>query len=288
MSSVGFTWNGVEITDENDFTLGEFDGWLDWPGANRPSQPAPYGHGEIVTPAKLPARVITATGEVGPANRKQLLRVLDAAMSPPADPSVPVILPLVATVDGVTRTADAQLLRYRPTLDKRLWVGGVVPWEAQWVCPDPYLFDAWISETVPLTTDLVGAPIPGTVPLTLPDSPFGGSITAVNPGKVTSPAEYILTGPMLSGAGVSNDTTGRQVTIDYPLDDGDVLVIRTGPRTGVQLNGIPRDTSSGSDPTRQLVMVPGPNLIRALGVPGDGSPLLTARVRPAYPTGASW
>lgn len=285
MTDVGFTWNGLEITDDNEFTLGEFEGWMDWPSAGRASQPATFRHGELLMPVHVPARTITASGELGPADRKQLLQTLGRAMDPPPDPTVPLVASLVGTVEGVTRTADAQLLRYRPILDKRLWVGGIVPWEAQWVCSDPYLYEDWISVTVPLATELLGVLIPTTGPFTLPDSPFGGTVALVNPGESASPAEYILTGPMLAGGGVRNDTTGRQVTIDYPLAAGDVLTIWTGPRTSVQINGIARETSDGSDPTSRLVMAPGPNLIRALGIPGVGAPLFTARVRPAFPRG---
>lgn len=283
---IGFVYRGLEVTAENGYMLDRFDGWTGWPAGGRAAQTASSRHGEIPSPVSLPVRTISAGGEIGPDNRRALMRAMAAAFTPPDLPTVAEVYPFDGTFDGITRTADAQLTRFDMPLDPAKWVGGVVRWEAQWVCADPYLYDAWtLAVSSPLTGSLTGALIPALMPFFKPDSPFGGSVVVDNPGASPSPAEYTITGPIITGAGVANETTNRQVGIDYPLAAGDVLRIVTGPRGFVEINGIRQPTTSGSAAVRNLAMAPGANTIRALGVPGTGAPILTARVRPAYPTG---
>jgi hypothetical protein len=278
---VRIVWNGLTFGDGL-FGIDSFTGWLELPGAQYESQGAP-GHGAQATPGVHGPRIVQASGRIWGYGglRDALISQLRLAMVPRA--SVDAALDdLAITAAGETRTARAQLTRYAVPMDPQVWASGVVPWLAQWRCPDPRVFGADISAASLLVSASSGLTLPRMLPFTMPAQPIGGQVTVANPGSDPegSPTVFTLTGAQSGTVGVELVTAGRRVTYALTLGMDDVLVVDTE-RGGAFLNGEYRSSSGMSDLAADLRLLPGVNVVRALGSAGAGSPSIAVVTRPA-------
>ncbi len=279
-------WRGVTFTGSarTPYFVDEFDGWIGSPGAERVSESRSSGHGRVPAAGVQRERVVQAGGLIlssSAADRNILVdnlrQVMRANRSDDASTE-----PLTITLGGRTDTADAQLDLFKPLTDPRSWGSGGVPWRAQWYCPNPRVYGPWEFASAPLVLSSAGLAPPQTPPFTPPAKPLGGEVTVWNPGNCPegSPAIFTLSGEQPGNVGVVNVTTGGTVRYDLALALTDTLRIETE-SGNAYYNGAYRPPTAFSSIASDLRLAPGANVIRALGVPGAGTPSLTVAYRPA-------
>lgn len=284
-SSIQIQWRGVTLGGLlSDYGISKLSGWLGLPGAEFAPQPNQEGHGLLPTPGTHRERQVIAGGFLRSkgGNRDALISYLMNNMLPVPATSKKTE-PLIVTVGGVTRNADAQLVSFIPSTDIETWASGTVPWTAEWRCPNPRIYDEWLlPPTTALVANTPGLTLPITLPATLPVQPIGGTVNVFNSGndEEGSPTQITLTGEQYGTVGVENTITGARVIYPFSLLATDVLLIDTE-KGGAWLNGEFRAPTALSSVTRRLRAKPGANAYHALGTAGTGSPSMTVTVRPA-------
>lgn len=280
-SPVAFSWGGIEFSTAAPFKPRRVTGWEGAPDGDAPEQSIAGGHGSRRTRVTRRRRVVEIEGScTRKGARDELLRMLGDALSEGFGDG-DATAPLVGSVAGRELTADAQLLRYQPTLEPSPWGSGVWTWSVQFVCPDPLRYGPAQSIAMPINVATTGLTWPITFPITFPSNPIGGQVVVNNPGNARRcPALITLTGPLDTPGVVCVETSER---LEFPLvlSDSDVLTIDTA--AGVAyLNGEYRAPSAVSSLIGDLSLRPGTQTLQALGTPTGGAPGISVSFRPAY------
>lgn len=278
---VAFSWNGIEFSTASPFKPRKVSGWDSAPDGDAPEEPVPGWHGARRTRVTRRRRVVEIEGSctTRPA-RDYLLRLLGDAFADGFGDGYETA-PLVGSVAGRELTADAQLLRYQPTIETLPWGKGVWTWAVQFICPDPLRYGPSQSLSAPINTSQNGITWPITFPITFPANPRAGVVTVHNPGNAKRcPAVITLTGPLSTPGVVCVETSRR---LEFPLELGaeDVLSIDTDAGVAL-LNGEFRAPSAVSSLIGDLSLAPGTQTLQALGTPTTGDPSISVSFRPAY------
>lgn len=280
-SNVAFSWSGIEFSTATPFRPRKVTGWDAPPDGDTPEDPVAGWHGARRARVTRRRRVVEIEGScTSNSARDYLFQMLGDALAEGFGVGESTS-PLVGSVAGRELTADAQLLRYQPTIEPLPWGKGVWTWALQFVCPDPLRYGPQQSMSAPINTTQNGITWPITFPITFPANPRAGVVTVYNPGNAKRcPAVITLTGP-LSTPGVVCVETSRRLEFSLDLGPSDVLSIDTD--TGVALlNGEYRSPSAVSSLIGDLSLAPGTQTLQALGTPTTGDPSISVSFRPAY------
>lgn len=285
-NDIAVMWRDLVFTGmdtDGPFKIKKLSGWLDLPGATFETQPA-SGHGLRPTPGVHGARLLGLDGFIrtDALNRNDCVRALRGGMipRPSLDESTE---DFAVAVAGSTSTALAQLENFSIGIDNRWGNGALIPFSATWRCPNPRVYGDWQYASAPLINNPAGVNMPVMMPFLMPAKPLGGEVWMFNPGNDPegSPTRITLTGPQPGNVGVILATAGVKLSYGVVLGDNDQLVIDTE-LGGAFLNGEYRPPVGFSSVTSDLRLRPGPNVIRALGIPGPtGSPSIQVASRPA-------
>jgi hypothetical protein len=188
---------------------------------------------------------------------------------------------LVGSVAGRTLTADAQLARYAPKVERSRWSKDVFGWQVQWRCPDPLRYGAWTSVTAGIEAPVAGLVYPVTYPVTYPAQAPSGQLSVFNAGNAQAPSVITLLGPLGNRPGVSCVTTGAQVRFGFALVAGDALVIDTA-QGAAFLNGEFRSPLVSSSLFEELRVPVGGSTFQSLGDPTGSGAQVSVSFRPAF------
>lgn len=281
-SPVAFSWAGIEFSTASPFKPRRVTGWEDPPDGEAPDEPVAGRHGSRRTSVTRRRRVVEIEGSCTTRGaRDQLFRMLGDALSGGFGEGEETS-PLVGSIAGRELTSEAQLLRYKPTLDPSPWGMGVWTWALQLVCPDPLRYGVWERANSALATAGTGMALPASLPAAFPANPVGGALTVLNRGNTRTPGIFTITGPVVTPGLVVNAGTRWQAAVNWDtrLLAGDALVIDTA-RGGAMRNGVYAAPAFGSALVKDLELRPGVNSVAAAGNADMGSTLV-ATFRPAY------
>lgn len=278
-SRVAFSWGGIEFSTASPFKPRRVSGWDGPPDGDAPDEPLAGRHGSRVTRITRRRRTVEIEGSCTTRGaRDQLFQMLGDALSAGFGDGGETA-PLVGSVAGRELTADAQLLRFQPTIETRPWGMGVWTWALQFICPDPLRYGPQVLYSAGISNSTSGITFPVTPPWVFPAAPLSGQMAVSNPGNTAAAAVFTLNGPLTA---IGLDVAGQRVTYGFPLGIGDSLVIDTA-QGGAFLNGEYRSPAPGSARTQQLMIPRGVSTVQALGSAGPGgTPWVTASFRPAY------
>src|SRR5665647_304321 len=244
LSGTQIVWRGLTIygTRASRHWLSTLEGWEDLPPTRRDTAQR-NGHGTFGgTPLSDERTVIVAGATSTPDDRDALLAELQAVMWLP-DSNV--TSPLTITHAGRTLTANAQLTRFKPTMDTG-WSAGRFGWAAEWVCPDPLRYAAPVVVAkgfaqllggleFDLFTD--GTDVTGLLEYGDPGTETG-MVDVTNTGTAPAWLVFTVTGPT-PAEGFDILVAGDRLRFSAALSTGQTLVIDTADGT-VLLDGVDR------------------------------------------------
>lgn len=275
-------WRGLVIAPLQDtstpFHLSDITGWDETPSITFDDQRLPSGYGMAVTAGYSGPRIVTVTGWC---NDQVLRNKLLAIFRGNTVPSVATLQTdtLSVTHGGLTLTADAQMLKADATAEVG-WGLGRFGFTLQFRCPDPLRYGQALLVSAPITPAPGGVSYPLTYPVVYPAGSPSGALVLTNVGTSPAPVVFTVQGPV-TGPGLVNVTTGKQVTYGFDLVAGDVLTVDS--RAGAAfLNGVYRAPLPGSARVGELVLPVGVSTVQAMGTAPSGTPSVSASYRPTY------
>lgn len=283
-TATDFTYRGIHIDQSGPFYLQGVDGWAGF-SADFDDVPVGGGHGSLLTPGRVGARLVTISGVCASVELRNSLfwalrRMAGASITAGAATSE-----LVGYHAGVDLTAYAQVKRWQPTVAQGRWSKGVFGFDIEFRCPDPMLYGGTVNMSSPFPQAGAGMSLPASLPAAFPDAVPGGGFTVNNPGTAPAPATFTVTGPVeWPGVMVTSGGVQRRVIYQLNIASGDSLVISTQDGGAGLLNGEYRIPYGGSNLTSDMVLWPGENVIQGLGraTAGDPLPAISLSYRPAY------
>lgn len=290
LSGASISWRGLTIagTHASRHWFSLIDGWEGVPDVRRDSDARPGAHGRFSGPAWSDERVITVTGGASiPAERDTLLREVQAAMVVAGDGGEE---DLTITLAGRELTVGATLTRFRPDLSR--WSSGRFSWAAEWRCPDPLRYGAYVTAPASfptlvggleydLYTDGAGADLGY---LDYGEASSTGRATLTNEGTAATWPQFEVAGPIdASGFEIVTVGTGARLVFEGAVPAGSVLVLDSA--TGAVLMDGESDRSDLLT-WRDWWSVPAGGSVEfafiRLGSDVGGTPSVTAALRPAF------
>lgn len=277
LSSTVIIWRDVTLYGHRDlgrFTFSELDGWDSLPDARQDSNARPQAHGRFDAEVFSDERHVMASGLCQTAaERDAMLAELQASFNFSARTP----LPLRITHAGRTLTADARLLRFKPTPVN--WGAGFFGWAAEWVCADPLRYGDPVSVPTTFPTlrggleyDLYTDGTTDTGYLEYGAASDTGRIMVTNTGsaeasvlfqvaglvdslgfdiaQIDTDKRLRFVGPVATGSTLVMDGGTGNVLIDGSGERGGQLIIRDwpliGPHSSVELAFIPLGSTTNA------------------------------------------
>lgn len=278
MTSV--SWGALTIAGPSTgaaYMLRDLAGWEATPNITFESLRASTGYGSTPTPGSSDPRVVSVSGWCYSTSRDALLASLWSACIPAVGSSG--TAPLTVAHAGLTLSADAQLIKVDASPEPG-WTNGRFNFILQWRCPDPLRYGQQLLVSAPITPAPGGVSYPLSYPVVYPAGSPSGALVLTNAGNAPAPVVFSVQGPV-TGPGLVNVTTGKQVTYGFDLVAGDVLTVDS--RAGAAfLNGVYRAPLPGSARVGELVLPVGVSTVQAMGTAPSGTPSVSASYRPTY------
>jgi len=224
-------WRDITLYGRADlgrFSFFDWSGWEDLPDPKHEETDRPQAHGRFDAPVFSDGRHVIVSGRCSsPAERDAMLAELQASFNFQApDP-----LPLTITHAGRTLTADARLLRFKPT--SPAWGAGFFGWAAEWVCSDPLRYGAPVQATAGfqalaggLEYDLYTDGTTDTGVLEFGTSSAPGRLRITNLGNADVWPQFEVTGPVsVEGFDVIRVSTADRLRFEGDVPAGSRLVL---------------------------------------------------------------